>query len=167
MYLTVKEAIEESNKSQTTIHRLCQKYENTKHVKKEGNKYLIDRAFLQEKYPSELNTSTVAENISNNLSDDGLLKTLTEKNNQITDLTVKLKKLEEETIENNQELAETIDANISLNKELEAVSTDKFDFSTTNETPSELKAMLYKALTITGSVALLIVFIFMMYYFTK
>lgn len=169
MYLTVKEAIDASNKSQTTIHRLCQKYENTKYVKKEGNKYLIDKDFLFEKYP--IGSEDIME--ADTILDENLIVSLTEKNKQITELTIKNKELEdkimlleEDKLENAQEMAEILDANMSLNKELQAIKSKRaIQYSESNEY-SEIKETLYKALIITGSVALLIAFIFLMYYFT-
>lgn len=169
MYLTVKEAIDASNKSQTTIHRLCQKYENTKYVKKEGNKYLIDKDFLFEKYP--IGSEDIMEPDTN--LDDNLIVSLTEKNKQITELTIKNKELEdkifsleEDKLENAQEIAEILDANMSLNKELQALKSKRtIQYSESGEY-NDLKETFYKALIITGSVALLIAFIFSMYYFT-
>lgn len=173
MYLTVKEAIDISNKSQTTIHRLCQKYENTKYIKKEGNKYLIDKEFLVEKYPNSSLNNENYEKIDNFENEESIFKTLTEKNELITSLTIKnqelekkTKELEEEIFDHHYELAEVIEANMNLNKELNSLIKPKTNFKTSYASDNT-KIMICKALSITGSLMLLIAFIFMMYYFTK
>ena len=51
MFLTVKEAAELSGKSPTTIYRLCNKRRNSTFIRKEDNKFLIDRDFLLATYP--------------------------------------------------------------------------------------------------------------------
>ena len=188
MYLTVKEAIELSGKSQTTIHRLCQKNEDSKYVKKEGNKYLIDKKFLTEKYPPEKTENETL--ISPEVGED-LLKSLEEKNYTITELTVsnktltqklgenaqKIKELEKELFDTQHELAEAIDDNTSLRKELDA-SLDIIEKHADNEiaekqeTPKEKteldkKELIFKIGTITVSAIVLVLFIAMMYYLTK
>ncbi len=89
MFLTVKEAILASGKSQTTIHRLCQKNEATKFIKKENNKFLIDHVFLTKQYPDTIKVISI--NGSN--GSEALLKTISEKNLEITGLTVELNNL--------------------------------------------------------------------------
>jgi hypothetical protein len=175
MYLTVKEAIDASNKSQTTIHRLCQKYENTKFVKKEGNKYLIDKEFLMEKYP-EGSLDDEFDNISELGNNEGLIRSLTEKNELITSLTIrnkelesKIEELEEEIFEHHHELAKIIDANLGLNKEMKAMARPKTEIKPviSPTTENSTKELILKTLTITGSLILLVAFIFMMIEFTK
>jgi len=51
MFISVKEAIELTGKSQTTIYRLCKKRIRTDYIKVEGSQYLIDKDFLLETYP--------------------------------------------------------------------------------------------------------------------
>ena len=184
MYLTVKEAIETSGKSQTTIHRLCQKHEKSKYIKKENNKYLIDKDFLIENYP--FIKASNSEEVLDSETEKKLLNVLTEKNLQITELTLKVKKLnevieekdqaikkfEDEMFDHQHELAETIDANIHYERELSAVkSVNNFSASPVNELlpdfNTEKKMLIYKVGTITVSVLVLIAFIFLMYYFTK
>ncbi len=180
MYLTVREAIEVSDKSQTTIHRLCQKYETTKYIKKENNKYLIDKDFLLDKYPKDAKDEDSID--INPSTGENLLKSLTDKNLQITELTLKNKELlqeleiknnkiaelEEEIFDHQHELAETIDANIHIGKELSAIK-DVNELSEIDEidTSSETKLIITKVTTVTIAVIVLIAFIFMMYYFTK
>ncbi|MBN1252305.1 MAG: hypothetical protein JXR51_15120 [Bacteroidales bacterium] len=53
MFISVKEAIELTGKSQTTIYRLCKKRIRTEYVKVENSQYLIDKDFLLETYPPE------------------------------------------------------------------------------------------------------------------
>jgi len=188
MYLTVKEAIDISGKSQTTIHRLCQKNEDSKYIKKEGNKYLIDKSFLLEKYPSEK-----AENeavITPAVGED-ILKSLEEKNLQITELTIsnktlkqkladnadKIKALEKELFDNQHELAEALDDNAALQKEMKANSyllekqanneISETDEESTENTELDKKELIFKIGTITVSAMVLVLFIFMMYYLTK
>lgn len=51
MFVSVKEAVDITGMSQTTIYRLCKKRSHTKFVKKEDNKYFIDREYLLATYP--------------------------------------------------------------------------------------------------------------------
>ena len=51
MFVSVKEAVELTGKSQTTIYRLCKKRSHTRYVKKKDNKYFIDKAYLLATYP--------------------------------------------------------------------------------------------------------------------
>jgi DNA-binding IclR family transcriptional regulator len=53
MFISVKEAAELTGKSATTIYRLCNKRINTEYVRKEDNKFLIDKEFLMATYPVE------------------------------------------------------------------------------------------------------------------
>ena len=53
MFVSVKEAAELTGKSATTIYRLCNKRINTEYVRKEDNKFLINREFLMATYPPE------------------------------------------------------------------------------------------------------------------
>ncbi len=181
MYLTVREAIDVSDKSQTTIHRLCQKYEETKYIKKENNKYLIDKDFLLDKYPKGTKEADTSDLI-NPSTGENLLKSLTDKNLQITELTLKNKELlkeleirtnriaelDDEIFDHQHELAQTIDANIHIGQELSAIK-DISELSETEnpETSSEKKLIITRVVTITVAVMVLAAFIFMMYNFTK
>ena len=51
MFLTVKEASDLTGKSATTIYRLCNKRRNSVYIRKEDNKFLIDKEFLLASYP--------------------------------------------------------------------------------------------------------------------
>jgi hypothetical protein len=53
MFLTVKEASDLTGKSATTIYRLCNKRRNSLYIKKEDNKFFIDKEFLLATYPQE------------------------------------------------------------------------------------------------------------------
>ncbi len=53
MFISVKEAAELTGKSATTIYRLCNKRINTEYVRKEDNKFLIDKEYLMATYPIE------------------------------------------------------------------------------------------------------------------
>ncbi|MEA2043563.1 MAG: hypothetical protein U9N85_13560 [Bacteroidota bacterium] len=176
MYLTVKEAIDLSGKSQTTIHRLCQHNDDSKYIKKEGNKYLIDKDFLMQKYPSETQ-NLKPKNLIDSDKEQSLIRSLTDKNLQITELTVenkelekKVKELNKDVFDNQHELATNIDANLSLQKEVDAVSSINdlsADHVIDTESSNEKELLLYRTLLITGSLMVLTAFIFFMYYFTK
>ena len=51
MFISVKEAVELTGKSQTTIYRLCKKRIRTDFVKVENSQYFIDKDYLLETYP--------------------------------------------------------------------------------------------------------------------
>ena len=53
MFISVKEAADLTGKSATTIYRLCNKRINTEFVRKEDNKFLIDKEYLMATYPVE------------------------------------------------------------------------------------------------------------------
>ena len=184
MFLNVKEAIDYSGKSQTTIHRLCQKYESTKFIEKENNRYLIDKNFLEEKYPNE-NVVLDPTELVNPATGDNLLKSLTEKNLKITALTVEngnlkeiietkeknIGKLKDELLDSNHELAETTDANLQVQKELSAVQGMQYgtgDYDSEDESIDKDKQLIrYQLIGITISVMALASFIFALYYLTR
>lgn len=182
MYLTVKEAIDLSGKSQTTIHRLCQKFDDSKFIKKEGNKYLIDKDFLMQKYPTENDMNDTENNyeskdLINSDKEQNLIKSLTEKNLRITELTVeneelskRVDKLEQDLFDLQQELAESMDANMGLQKEKQALTDiDQMagEIIKPEQATDEKELILYRTITITGALMVLIAFIAFMYYFTK
>lgn len=45
-FLTVQEAIELTGRSQSTISRYCRKYADTKHIKRVGKEYRLDKTHL-------------------------------------------------------------------------------------------------------------------------
>ncbi len=53
MFISVKEAAELTGKSATTIYRLCNKRINTEYIRKEDNKFFIDKEYLLATYPPE------------------------------------------------------------------------------------------------------------------
>jgi len=53
MFVSIKEAVGLTGKSQTTISRLCSKKKHTKYVKKENNKYFINKEYLLATYPEK------------------------------------------------------------------------------------------------------------------
>lgn len=181
MFLTVKEAIKVSGKSQTTIHRLCQKFDKTKHIKKENNKYLIEKDFLMGKFPNKGFNIDPTELI-NPSTGENLLKSLTEKNVHITDLTVgnksltediekknsEIEKLKEDLLDSHHELAEINEVNMNLEKELSASNITQLELSEgDSDIEGEKKLVRYQIIGITISVMVLIAFIFTMYYLTK
>ncbi|MEN8121018.1 MAG: hypothetical protein ABFS35_11750 [Bacteroidota bacterium] len=54
MFVSVIEAVELTGMSQTTIYRLCKKRSHTEYVKKEDNKYYIDKEYLLNTYPERV-----------------------------------------------------------------------------------------------------------------
>lgn len=185
MYLTVKEAIDISGKSQTTIHRLCQKHDGSKYIKKENNKYLIDKDFLLDKYPTDADTEEILSTAVN----EDILKSLEEKNLQITELTIsnktlkqklakgaeKIKELEQELFDNQHELAEALNDNEALQKEYSANSNLLINHveeiaataTASEEKEFDKKELIFKIGTITVSAIVLVFFVAMMYYLTK
>ncbi len=51
MFVSVKEAVDLTGMSQTTIYRLCKKRSHTKFVKRKDNKYFIEKEYLLATYP--------------------------------------------------------------------------------------------------------------------
>lgn len=49
-YISVADAVAKTGRGSTTIHRLCRKHENTRFVKREENRFLIDEEFLRKHY---------------------------------------------------------------------------------------------------------------------
>lgn len=99
MFLTVQEAIDISGKSQTTIHRLCQKHDGTKFIRKERNKYLIDKDFLLEKYPAENKEVENLAVVNSGNGDSELQEEFAEKSKQINELNEEKAKLAKENAE--------------------------------------------------------------------
>ncbi|MFN8254209.1 MAG: helix-turn-helix domain-containing protein [Bacteroidales bacterium] len=54
MFISVKEAMELTGLSSTTIYRLCNKRINTLFIRKEENKFLIDKDYLLATYPPDI-----------------------------------------------------------------------------------------------------------------
>jgi hypothetical protein len=54
MFISVKEAMELTGMSSTTIYRLCNKRINTLYVRREDNKFLIDKEFILATYPQDV-----------------------------------------------------------------------------------------------------------------
>ncbi len=61
MFISVKEAADLTGKSATTIYRLCNKRINTEFVRKEDNKFLIDKEYLMATYPIEEEEETMID----------------------------------------------------------------------------------------------------------
>jgi hypothetical protein len=58
MFISVKEAMELSGMSSTSIYRLCNKRINTLYVRKVDNKFIIDKDFLLATYPPDIINNT-------------------------------------------------------------------------------------------------------------
>jgi hypothetical protein len=82
MFVSVKEAVELTGKSQTTIYRLCKKRSHTRYVKKKDNKYFIDKAYLLATYPA------VNENIMENKQNEEPVKNLQNSPDDLIEFTV-------------------------------------------------------------------------------
>lgn len=190
MFLTVQEAIDLSGKSQTTIHRLCQKHDGSKYIRKERNKYLIDKDFLLDKYPIDGSGDEDSSELADVVVDGNLLKELTEKNERIAELireTTELREnieskqnriteLEDELFDHQHELAEVLDANIYIGQELSAIkeissvtveSSESDSETETFDLEAHKRGVRYTVAGITIASMLLIAFVFMMYYLTK
>ncbi|MDF1549989.1 MAG: helix-turn-helix domain-containing protein [Bacteroidales bacterium] len=133
MFISVKEAADLTGKSSTTIYRLCNKRINTLYVRKEDNKFLINRDFLLATYPpgsdgnerlSDTENYMTSENNENlqlssadttnkiKSNDEGI-KNLNSKKNQ-TEKDEKLK-VEEITDKNTSEAEEIISKSLFSN----------------------------------------------------
>ncbi len=60
MFISVKEAMELTGLSSTSIYRLCNKRINTLYVRKVDNKFIIDKDFLLATYPPDIINNTEA-----------------------------------------------------------------------------------------------------------
>jgi hypothetical protein len=79
MFISVKEAVELTGMSQTTIYRLCKKRSHTKFVQKRDNKFFIEKEYLLAAYPAqnEVNvedTNTEYTRTALNTPDDELIE---------------------------------------------------------------------------------------------
>jgi DNA-binding MurR/RpiR family transcriptional regulator len=79
MFISVKEAVELTGMSQTTIYRLCKKRSHTKFVQKKDNKFFIEKEYLLAAYPAqnEVNvedTNTEYTRTALNTPDDELIE---------------------------------------------------------------------------------------------
>ncbi len=75
-YLSIQDAVEKTGKSQSTITRLVKRYTGTKHVKKDGKKYLISVEVLPE----------ITTNYSNDYSETIQMNSLIEAKNETISL---------------------------------------------------------------------------------
>jgi hypothetical protein len=82
MFVSVKEAVQLTGKSQTTIYRLCKKRSHTRYVKKKDNKYFIDKAYLLATYPA------VNENIVKNTKNKEPMKNRQKSSDDLIEFTV-------------------------------------------------------------------------------
>ncbi len=90
MFVSVKEAVELTGKSQTTIYRLCKKRSHTRYVKKKDNKYFIDKAYLLATYPA------INENIMENTENKESLINPENPKDDLIEFTVENKATDEE-----------------------------------------------------------------------
>ena len=66
MFISVKEAMELTGMSSTSIYRLCNKRINTLYVRKEDNKFLIDKEFILAAYPPDIVKATEQSDTESN-----------------------------------------------------------------------------------------------------
>jgi hypothetical protein len=137
MFLTVKEASDLTGKSATTIYRLCNKRRNSLYIKKEDNKFFINKDFLLATYPSEeKRTSDIIENGSKETGEPVFLEIEPKIKEEITSTgipansgTLKseakpITEITPETIENkddikiNNEIISPVDNNIALETQI-------------------------------------------------
>lgn len=90
MFVSVKEAVELTGKSQTTIYRLCKKRSHTRYVKKKDNKFFIDKAYLLATYPA------INENTMDNSDIKETRENLQNTPNDLIEFTVENKSKDEE-----------------------------------------------------------------------
>ncbi len=99
--ISLKEAASLTGKGLTTITRLARKYQNTKHVKKEGGQYLISKELVNQFYPM-VNQNGEVVNQDNQDKEPGILEAknetisflkseLEQKNRQINELTERIR----------------------------------------------------------------------------
>jgi hypothetical protein len=67
-FLTVSEAQEITNKSQSTINRIVNKYKGSKHIKSDGNKHLISKNLLEKLFHDYPKTSNDYTGQNNNIT---------------------------------------------------------------------------------------------------
>ncbi|MFO7830168.1 MAG: hypothetical protein R6V23_16215 [Bacteroidales bacterium] len=100
-FITLPKAAQLTGKSLPTITRLARKYQNTKHVKKEGKKYLVSSQLINQNY-SVTNQNDYLTNQNNQEKETGTLEAknetisllkseLEQKNRQINDLTERIR----------------------------------------------------------------------------
>lgn len=97
-FITPAEAKKLTGKSQATISNFCRKHKESKHIKKQGNKYLIDKVFLLSVYPlisikDEVNINSEQTDITN-----------------INEYQVNINELKKELSESKKKITEYIDA---------------------------------------------------------
>ena len=157
MFISVKEAVELTGKSQTTIYRLCKKRIRTEYVKVEGSQYLIDKEFLLETYPFEKDEDDLisievegADNEDNTIIDNVNV----EDDSSVT----------EEDVDRVKVIADSITERITKN------ATDNFkDIPLTDKSSFNFEKLSYWETIIGLSVSVLLItgFILMLYFNTK
>ncbi len=150
MFVSVKEAVELTGKSQTTIYRLCKKRSHTRYVKKKDNKYFIDKAYLLATYPA------INENIMENTENKEPIINPENTQDDLIEFTVENKATDEE-------IGEKIidDISVKITERFNQTEEQLFDVENSNNTST------LSWETIIGvSIGLLLItgFILMLYY---
>ena len=154
MFVSVKEAVELTGKSQTTIYRLCKKRSHTRYVKKKDNKYFIDKEYLLATYPA-IN--------ENDMENNKIEKTTHSQQNDLIEFTIN-----DTNKETDEELGEKMIDDISgkITERFKKAENEVLELQNQEQT----KSVTLSWETIIGvSAGLLIIagFIFMLYYTTK
>lgn len=96
--INLKEAANLTGKGLTTITRLARKYQNTKHVKKEGGQYYISKEWLTKFYPVVNHDDNVVNQGNESRTLDAKNETISvlkseleQKNRQINELTERIR----------------------------------------------------------------------------
>ena len=85
MFISVREAAELTGKSTTTIYRLCNKRKNTQFVRKEDNKFLIDKDFLLATYPDDFDQGILEGVLEQPVGEAFENQNLNKNNNSVND----------------------------------------------------------------------------------
>jgi len=163
MFISVKEAADLTGKSPTTIYRLCNKRINTLYVRKEDNKFLIDKEFLMATYPLVEDYTAVNEP-EEETSD---LTTANTSNNYEEHITTAEKYEPQVIIERvNENISGSTPSDLSGNETVEKGTTLEFE----NEVPQKYFSSLFSWETIIGffvSLLFIAAFIYIISVFTK
>lgn len=161
MFISVKEAADLTGKSSTTIYRLCNKRINTLYVRKEDNKFLIDKEFLLATYPPVEDYTAIKETEEKTSA--------TANQNSNTDEQVKTIELNKPPV-----VIERVSENINGSTPSDLTNSETIEKGTTlefeNEMPKKFMSNLFSWETIIGlsaSLILIAVFIYLITVFTK
>lgn len=119
-YISIKEAVKLSMKSHSTIQRLCNSLEGTKHVVRESGKYLISQSYILKHFVTTEQKENQTVNHAYSMTIQILKNELDAKNQQINDL---LERLREANI-----------INMNFQKQLKEKNPETYQADTTKKT---------------------------------